>query len=178
MAVGDQLWSFLNSPVGLLLIGFVFTTVVGKFLATWYQSASKKQEIRFVQLHQDRLRAMKDLHDRTVDLKKALFRLLYKGRPIEPDTQPLSTREIWGMLHEFHDVTEKNKIYFNKEICTLIDSLLKTFESTLRSMERANPDAQEQPPNFDEEAYKGVHQYSDELLSKLRNEFREIMGVD
>ena len=177
MAMGDQLWLFLNSPVGLLLIGFVFTTVVGKFLATWYQSASKKEEFRFVQLHQDRLKAMRDLDDRTVDVEKALFRLLYNWRPIE-GSQAISKEEVTKMVREFRSVSEKYKIYFNLEICALINSLCETFESTLRNMQWAIQNAKGEAPKFDEEAHKGVHERSQELRSKLQKEFREILGVD
>jgi hypothetical protein len=175
--MGDLLWQFLNSPVGLLLCGFVLTTVVGKFLATWYQSASKKQEIRFVQLHQDRLKAIRELHFRTVDVETALFDLLYKWRPIGLYPPEVDPKIVDHDVREFRKISEKYKIYFNLEICGLIDSLCKTFESTWRNMEGAIQNAHGQAPEFDEDAHKGVHISSHELREKLRKEFRKILGV-
>lgn len=176
--MGDVFWEFINSPVGLLLWGFVLTTVVGTFLATWYQSGRKKQEIRFAQLHQDRLKAIRDLHFRTVDVETSLFNLLYKWRPVglfPPDVDP---KMVDQDITEFRKISEKYKIYFNLQTRELIDSLCEIFEATWRNMQTAIQRANEQAPDFDEEAHKGVHMRSQELREKLREEFRKILGVN
>jgi hypothetical protein len=40
------LWDFLNSHFGLLVIGFIFTTVVGSLLSVVFQRASWKRQTR------------------------------------------------------------------------------------------------------------------------------------
>jgi hypothetical protein len=49
----SRLWAFLNSGVGLLLLGFGITTIVGSLFADWIQRRTWEQQIALEQARQD-----------------------------------------------------------------------------------------------------------------------------
>jgi hypothetical protein len=53
MSLRDRLWSFLNSGLGLLLLGFCITTIVGGLFADWMQRRTWERQIAIEQARQD-----------------------------------------------------------------------------------------------------------------------------
>jgi len=53
MSWRSRLWSFLNSGLGLLLVGFCITTLVGSLFADWIQRSTWEQQIALEQARQD-----------------------------------------------------------------------------------------------------------------------------
>lgn len=177
----QQIWTILNSPLLLLLFGFLFTTLAGTIITARYERATHRHDTRFTKLHEERARAIRALHEKIVDVEEVLFDLLYKWRPVglyPPDVKP---EDAANMVRELRRLSEKSAIYFNKERYAVIEELCSTFESTWGNMEQAimmAPDPESEPPRFDEPAWEGVHIYSREVRAKLQDEFRTVLGVE
>lgn len=177
----EQIWNILNSPLFLLLFGFLFTTVAGTIITARYQRATHRQETRFTKLHEERARAIRALHEQIVDVEEILFDLLYKWRPIGLFPPQVDTKDVANKVRDLRRLSEKSAIYFKKDRYAVIDELCSTFESTWRNMEQAimmAPDPEKEAPSFDEQAWEGVHINSREVRAKLQEEFRTILGVD
>jgi hypothetical protein len=53
MSIRGRLWSFLNSGLGLLILGFCITTIVGGLFADWMQRRTWERQIALEQARQD-----------------------------------------------------------------------------------------------------------------------------
>jgi hypothetical protein len=177
----EQMWEILNSPLFLLLFGFLFTTVAGTIITARYKRATHKQETRFTKLHEERARAIQALHEQIVDVEEVLFDLLYKWRPIGLFPPQVDPKDAANKVRELRRLSEKSAIYFRQDGYAVIDELCSTFETTWRNMEQAimvASDPEREAPSFDEQAVEGVHITSREVRAKLQEEFRIILGVD
>ncbi len=180
MSFQGRLWDFLNTDLGRLVVGFVLTTLAGTILTTWYKRESKKHEVRFVQLHEERAEAIKILHDLTVDIERAFFDLKYSWMPKGLHPQEIETEEVNDKVREFRNLTDKYKVYFTEDLCKLTDSLAGAYESTWGEMENAIIVAGENgTPTFDlEKELKDKAEIRDAVKAELQAEFRKILGVE
>jgi len=177
----NQFWDHLNSPFSLIIFGFIFTTVAGTIITARYQRATYKQETRFSQLHKDRAEAIRSLYELIIDVDEALFNLLYKWRPVGLYPPAIEPEDVANIIREFHRQYEKSTIYFTQDTCSLFESMHEKYNSTWGSMEQVimmTSDPEEQPPQFDETAWDGVHIHSRNIRKKLQEEFRDIFGVE
>ncbi len=175
------MWTILNSPIFLLLLGFLFTTVAGTIITARYQRATYKQETRFARLHEERASAIRDLYAHIVDVEWALNSLLYKWRPVGLFPPNIEPADVSTRIRELRRLSEKAAIYFNKELYKLIESLCDTLDGTWRNMEQAImriSDPEHEVPDFDDEAWRGVHVTSREVRERLQAEFRSILGAE
>ena len=176
MSFQDQLWKLLNSGIGLLISGFVLTTLAGTYLTTWYKRESKKHEVRFIQLHEDRAKAIKKLHDKAIEVEKAL-----KDRQIAyvwEQSNGITSQEVWEKIQEFDAIFGEHKIYFSNELCNLIDKIsgkltLSWFDVLLKTS--GSESVSESPLSiFVGEMSRDLNI----LIESLRHEFRIILGVE
>ena len=157
------LWKTLNSPFILLIIGFIFTTILGGLLTSYLNRSAhereirlkaqldesarqqeirlktfaRQQEIRFVRLHEERAGAIKSLHDKLIDVEKSLFNLLYSWRPIGIAPERVKPEDVVTAVRNFRKDAEKSKVYFDAEFSSVLDSLCENLESTMRSLEES-----------------------------------------
>ena len=185
MSSQEQLWAFLNSELGLLVSSFFLVTLAGTFLTTWYKRESKKHEIRFVQLHEERAKAIKTFHDKAIEVRKALVVLKYLRMPIGIAPPEITPEEVNEKVEEFRVLSDEYKIYFRKELCDLIDSISDGYSHIWETMESAIVLGQAheklQAPELEAEsgdATDYIFYRLDILIESLRQEFRDILGVE
>jgi hypothetical protein len=191
------LWEALNSPFSLLVIGFVFTTILGGVLTNILNRSAqareirlkafaRKEEIRLVRLHEDRADAIKLLHDKLVDVEKSLYILLYNWRPIGLVAEYVKPEDVVVAVREFRNKAEKSKVYFNAELASILDSVCEKMESTMSILEgpimMSGYNLGEDPweresPDFADNAWEGVHVHLVTAREHLRNQFRDVLGV-
>jgi hypothetical protein len=184
MSIKEQLWTFLNSDFGLLVSSFFLVTVAGTFLTTWYKRESKKHEVRFVQLHQERAKAIKTFHDRTYEVKNAIHDL-NESYFINFDPDYISPEEVKQKVTEYIELSDEYKIFFSKKTCDHINSIRGNFYviwSLLEArMSKTNEAPKSKPPELvesDRIYLSLMFSRLDKLIESLRHDFRRILGVD
>ncbi len=108
-----RLWQFLNSNLGLLIVGFVFTSILGGSLSWWFQHLSWERETRF-ELYSKRydegiifLEDLSNLTDRRLYwLQQWLWAIEGKGKLEEIESEYFKVGDEWNTRLR----TNRNKI--------------------------------------------------------------------
>ena len=137
-------WKTVNSPLCLLLLGFVCTTFVGTILTDRFQRVQSERELRFGVLHTQRAMAIREIHDRLIVIESRLRNLSQTHNCMHEDTVAVEeTGREFSLLAagiretEFPDSidsyveqvlafsleAEKCKVFFAPELTAVIDSL-------------------------------------------------------
>ena len=153
------------------------------------QRSAREQEIRFERLHEERAAAIGSLHDKLLDVETDLYNLLYNWRPIGILPPQVKPEDVIVAVRNFRKEAEKSKVYFDAELCSVLDSVCRTLESTLKSMEQAMMRAgypfekgegdlwKGTAPEFREKAWEGVHIKTSEVRKQLRSKFRKLLSA-
>jgi hypothetical protein len=171
------LWDFANSKVGLVLIGFLLTTVLGSLLAKRIERAAWEHKTRFSKLHEDRGRAIADIYNAIVEVQHNLRNMYYKYRPV--GISPPSPREedVLASIRTFRLLAEKSRIYFALELANTIDAVCGDFERAFRALESAYLFKSSENPAFEDTDFMSHFERSNKVRAILEEEFRQILGV-
>lgn len=175
-----KVWDFFNTKVGLLIVGFALTTGFGSLLTYQIERATLKHKLIFTQLHEDRGRAIRDLHERIVDVEQNLKNLYYKYRPVGIDPPDVNEETVVKSVRELRVQVEKARIYFSTGLSKTIDSVCTGFEDALRALEAAyirKPPTGTQAPDFDQTTFLQHFDHSKKARVQLENEFRKLLGA-
>lgn len=150
---------------------------------------TKEHEIRFSQLHLERAETIKKLYVELVDLDESMVSLLkyYQGVD-EPNMEKKA--EAMKQAHQtFISTVYKNKIYFSKEMCEIMERLC--FESrdayielTTLPVDPRDPELHSVPGLYRErqDIWERVREKFKiditDLKEKLEHNFRAILGVE
>jgi len=180
------IWATLNSPFVLLIIGFVFTTLLGGLLTNSLNRSAKEREIRLVRLHEDRADAIKLLYEKLIDVEKSLYILLYNWRPIGLVAEFVKPEDVVVAVREFRNSADKSKIYFDASLSSILDSVCNNLSSTMTALEGPimnsgyiigeNPWERESP-DFANDVWKDIHIHLVKAREQLRHQFRHVLGV-
>lgn len=181
-----KIWEFINSKLGLLLLAFILTTVVGSYLVQIFQRTSRIQELRFTHLHEKRVQAIKDLVEWNVKVENSLLNWYYTYRPVGKAPPEVKAEDVVIQVRDFRMLFEKNRIYFSLELCDIVDSLCNKFEeasSVLQNAEllsesgaRPGDPAFISPP-FEETPFLQIRGQAKAVRERLEEEFRKLLGV-
>jgi len=191
------LWELINSPLMLLIIGFILTTILGQIVANMLKKSSlereielktlaRNEEVRLVRLHEDRAETIKLLHDKLIDVERNLFNLLYNWRPVGLVPEFVKPEDVIHEVREYRKEVERSKIYFDEKLGSVIDDACRKLESTMSELENSiiisgysigDEQVQGMPPEFADKAWEDVHIHLDEAREELRDNFRDLLGV-
>lgn len=175
-----KIWEFINSKLGLLLLAFVLTTVVGSYLVQIFQRTSRLQELRFTHLHEKRVQAIKDLVEWNVKVENSLLNWYYTYRPIGITPPKVKAEDVVIQVRDFRMLFEKNRIYFSSELCDIVDSLCNKFEEAsivLQNAELLSGDPAFRSPPFEETPFLQIQDQAKAVRERLEEEFRKLLGV-
>lgn len=150
---------------------------------------TKEHEIRFSQLHLDRAQTIKKLYVELDDLYQAMISLLKYFQGVDEPKMEEKAAKMKQAHQAFISTVYKNKIYFNKNMCDIMERLC--FESrdaytdlTTLPVDPRDPELHSVPGLYRErtKTWEKVREKFKkditELKEKLEESFRSILGVD
>ena len=199
MSFWEELVAFWGlGTAGLAIIGFIAKSIIKywleKDLNTFKANLEKESfehQVRFGKLHEERARAIQELHNITIPIEDGLRELYNKYYPIGDYEPEVDEKEVTGKIVEFRDLFKKYRIYFGKELIEIIESLTRKYAEAERVLRNQSvrikisngelnqnevipplPDPEEEKP------YLLVETESNIVRDKLEDEFRNILGVE
>ncbi len=150
----------------------------------------KRNEIKFSKLHNDRAEILRELYSKLVDLiinAKDLIDVCNECIQIYSIEQKKERINAYYILYkDFINFTDKNRIFFNKNICSLINKIKKSL--LVRFSENVDIDLgfelkEEYQTNLQYQYWaETLNDIIDLDLSKLKNvledEFRVLLGIE
>ncbi|MEJ0074011.1 MAG: hypothetical protein WDO17_00950 [Alphaproteobacteria bacterium] len=94
-----QLWKFFNAPLGLLLVGFVLTSIIGAVLSAWLQQRNWKRQTQlslFQKRYDEGVKFLDDLSDLIGKRYFALQKLIWALR----DRRSYDLEKVTAEYHE------------------------------------------------------------------------------
>jgi hypothetical protein len=177
MSVSENpLLTFLNTDLGLLVTGFFLTTLAGGLITSWYKLISKKQEVRFQKLHEDRAKAIEKLHEKTIEIKILLERLAVLWSPTGTYPPEPIPEEIIEQVEEYRIFVERYKIYFGQRLNELIEASSSGYGSVLKYLKNMGEIIRGAESNAKSKSSELVPNIPQEYFQNLTVE--EIMGPD
>jgi len=145
---------------------------------------ANEHKIKFEILHTQRSKVISELYSRIVEFYDgidsfvAVILLVENDEDVEKEAQ-----KLWRKVDEFKSYAEKNRIYFSKEVCALLDKMYDVAdEPTSKLMvaaEYQNIDKNGKDNLYSswQEASKVLENEVQEIRQIIENEFRNIIGV-
>ncbi len=176
------IWTFLNSKVGLLVMGFALTSLLGTFLTSRIEQAALEHQLKVSRLYEDRANAIRTLHDKLVDIESNLYNLYYNYRPIGISPAFVKPEDVVMSIRELRLTFEKSRIYFSSDLSAKLNAVCDGFEQAMRELETAfikvTPNtAAARAPAFDQTRFSEYFYRSKEARGDLEEEFRGILGA-
>ncbi len=148
------------------------------------ERVANEQRIKFEILHTQRSEVISELYSRIVEFYKGIdgfvgvILLAEDDKIIEEEAQ-----KLWKKVDAFKSCAEKNRIYFSKEMCALLDKMYDVAdEPTSKLMvaaEYQNIDKNGKDNLYTswKEASKALENEVQEIKQIIENEFRNLIGV-
>jgi len=183
----ELMYDILKFSIATGLLVWAIKSIVKQFLdkdIESYKAELKREQIRFSKLHEERGIVMAELYEKLVSMVLAA-ELLFT--PMESPGDP--SREERGKqasdaINNFLVFSQKKEIYFDKNTCELLNEIRKRIRTSyIKFMVfRVHDKEDDIVPLVEkiktwEECWKEIKYKIPELMEKLKNEFREILGV-
>jgi hypothetical protein len=136
---------------------------------------------KFEALHIERAGVIKELYRRLIDAE-AVAKGLLNYKDVNPNSIPEISQMSVKRIEEFRE-TEKfikqNQIYFNEEICELLDKIIDHLLTALRKFHISHGDgvSAENRNTYLKEADEIMRKELPKVRAELKKEFRSILGV-
>jgi hypothetical protein len=150
---------------------------------------AKQHEISFSQLHVERAHVIKDLYEKLVDLYDSMQSLLnYFQGADEPSLDEKA--QVFREAHnEFIHAVARNKIYFGKDTCEIMDRLFFSsrdtyIDKTTYPIDPRHPELHavkclyQERTEMWEKAREAFKKDIISLKERLEKEFRSLLGVE
>lgn len=192
--------SILKFFFGIISLSGVFAFIGKKTVEAFisakietYKSNLEKiaieHSIRFQKLHSEEAEAIKTLYEKLVDLDLSLNSTL---KEFQPDNEPKIEEKVKNLskIHnEIYFFYLPKKIFFEAEICSLLDQIFEkskeifiditTYQIDTENVQyKYDPSLLQERHEFWEKARGSYRTEISELIEKLENKFREIMGIN
>lgn len=177
----------LSIAVASGVIGFLVKSLIKLYInkdIERFKSQLLQEQIRFSKLHEERANVIKDLYGKLRDLELAMNKLVV---PLELTGQPKKEAllpKVTEAGNEFLNYYNKNRIYFSKRMCALIDKINKEFREMYVDWQVYQPHTLDAPDvNQDDrirrwsEIWKKSEKDIPELREQIEEEFRTLLGV-
>jgi len=146
-----------------------------------------EHSIRFQKLHTERAEAIKDLYQKLVDLDLALHSVLKSFQHVGEPTIEEKVKKLSQKHNELFFFYLPRKIFFDKDVCTLMDSLVEISRDVFIDITTYPLDPKE--IQFDRGLLQERHDYWEkaraahqnqitQLKEKLEDRLRDILGIN
>lgn len=177
-------------------LAFIGKKIVEMFLAAKiekYKSNLEKIAIehstRFQKLHSERAEAIKMLYEKLVDLDLSLNSTLKSFQAEGELHLEEKVKKLSKVHNEIYFFYLPKKIFFEKEICSLLDEIFKKSKEVFIDITAYPVDPQDRQYKYSPELLKERHEFWErargsyqkeisQLIEKLEDKFRKIMGID
>jgi len=156
-----------------------------------YRSELNFLNSRLSSLHSERMKIIKELNEKLINLNSAMLRLV-SIRPVHED--PEKDKEIQTQIYtdahttyaEYNNFILFNKIYLDKSLAAKLENIRKEFFSAhwnyfepkrLQSMGLTRGEAYKEAGNKVQEASKKISNEISGLLEEVEDDFRKLLGV-
>ena len=167
------------------LIISLTSSIIGGLIGGFVSYYFFKEKIKFSKLHEERAKVIKELYEKLVIFEESMKSLTspmkFYGDMKEKEKLKMSREKG----HEFEVYYRKNKIYFDKKICDILEEILKEmkYSQITFSVYPDEIDAtkiNEPKEKWDERvsAWKRIVDKVPQLKEKLEEEFRIILVVN
>lgn len=157
---------------------------VEKFKAQ-LQLSVKEREIQFSTLHIKRAKIITQLYSKLVDVHTAMEAFI---KDHSGDLNSPKRQEALSKLGELKDFTSKNRIYFDDQICELLDDIItklghidmdKFLANDFKNVANftGNIEDAKESEKLKKEIWDTVHNTVPVLQEQLRKKFQKLLGV-
>jgi hypothetical protein len=166
----------------------IATPIPIALIATLYQifrdNAAFERELikqKFEALHIERAGIIKELYYRLIDAE-AVAKDLLNYKYVKPDSIPEISQMTVKKIEEIRETKKfikQNQIYFNEEICELLDKIIDHLLAALINFQSSHGDgvSAESRNTFLNEAHEILQKELPKVRTELKKEFRSILGV-
>ncbi|MDT0605045.1 hypothetical protein [Thalassotalea castellviae] len=149
---------------------------------------ASENSIRFQNLHSERANIIKEFYEKLSSLEEALHSTL---KPFQPSYEIELTEKVKLLSIQFNELREyylPKRIFFEKKLCTLIESVLDTARGVFFDITTHPVSIDDSTYQYDRELMKERHQFWEsardinkneisKLKSELEDEFRKLLGI-
>ncbi|HGH7175505.1 TPA: hypothetical protein ACJMKJ_003052 [Bacillus wiedmannii] len=150
------------------------------------QKLENKHQIIFNKLHENRAETIKELYSKFVDLENKMISLTKLFQAAGEKSMQEKADEALSSYEVFLNFYSVNRIYFNEDVCDLIDKIEKEIRKILinTGVYELNKIKSGPGSNVSNEQtqiwmgnWKRVEEYIPQLKNALEKEFRKLLGV-
>ena len=146
-----------------------------------------EHQVQYSKLHLDRSENLKLIFNKLIDGEKALERLTTLGQGPTWTTDELREKQAWDKLDELKDLIQINRIFFDNELCKMLDKITVDYRDVIVKMGVAKTVAGHESRTGQRTEPSSLQQWMDlrdrvngEIVSarqSIEDEFRKILGV-
>ena len=192
----QEIVEFLGGATAIsLTIGYLGKKAIEAFLQGRVESHKNELEriasehsIRFQSLHTTRAEVISGFYEKLVLLDDTLHSTL---RPFQAIGEPELKDKVEVLSIQFNEIREyflPKRIFFEKNICELIDSILEAAKGVFYDITTLPVDIQDSVYQYDRGTLKERHEFWDkarkihgneitQLKNQLEDEFRKLLGI-
>jgi len=148
------------------------------------ERVANERRIMFEMLHTQRNEVISELYSRIVEFYDGIDSFVGVILLVENDEEiEKEAQKLWRKVGAFKSYAEKNRIYFSKEMCALLDQMYDIAdEPTSKLMVAAeyqniDKNGKDNLYNSWQEASKALENEVQEIRQIIENEFRNLIGV-
>ncbi len=181
--VQNLLYFLIASGVIAFIIRSLFKQLLNKDIEK-FKNRLFLEKIKFSKLHEERAKVIKELYEKLVDFENSMISLTKPIQWIEELKEKEKLKISSKKGNEFENYCKKNKIYFDGELCEILDEISKEMKKSWTDFyvypgERETLSKEEISKKWEIRisAWRRIHLKVQPLKDKLEEEFRKMLGV-
>lgn len=144
-----------------------------------------EHQIKYSKFHIDRSEKLKEVYDSLVENEAALEKFVHIGQGNDWNTNVEREENARTQFQVLSDIVKKSRIYFCKELCKKIDSLVFDYKSVIAEMSAAKVNSRTFAQDEKEEIFIEIWMSQREKVANeivmtrelIEEEFRLLLGV-
>ncbi|MBI2415639.1 MAG: hypothetical protein HYV33_03195 [Candidatus Kerfeldbacteria bacterium] len=181
--IKNILYFFIGSGILAFLIRSIIKHWLNKDFEKYKLEVLKLAEehkIKFDRLHSERAEVIKNLYGK---LSKSITSMQSLISPVQFDGQKIEDKMNKAVeeANDFIEYYDQNKIFFQKELCVLLDTITLSLKESFKLFKRKDhePDkSSNEVLDFWDQAWNKISSDVPKAKEKLENEFRKLLGVE
>ena len=195
----ESLLKFLGGVTGIsMALAYIGKKAIEAYLSSRVErykaelkNLTTEHSIRFQQLHTERANVIKELYNKLIVLDQSLVDALRGLHPVGNGIPTLEDKvNALGKAHyDLYEFYVPKKIYFEKKICELLDSIVENSRGVFLDITLYPVDPKDTSYKYDRELLSERHVFwqkaretykttISELKKTLEDEFRRILGIN
>ncbi len=160
----------------------IIALLVRSIIINKFNKDFETYRIRYLKLHHDRSQVIRELYSRLVKMQRSMASFMKPFQTVGEQSQDEKADVAREDANAFIEYYQMNSIFFQKEICELLDDINKRFLEVWVDFTSYLGEPHDSQERIEKRkawtnAWEVITEKIPEIESELRDEFRKLLGV-